>query len=74
MIVPILRSCIVMLEEGNKDKVFCARALLVELVKELEKEPTVVYKSKRTVAGMEAGPYDDSDLDPEAIAAKEELI
>lgn len=73
MLIPMLKATIQMLDGCNKDKVECAKSILQELVIELEKEPKkkVYYVGPGSSASLGVV---DEELDPEAIAAKEELI
>jgi hypothetical protein len=75
-IIPFLKSAMAMLDGCNKDKVECAKILLGELVKAMEAEPAKVkvgcranhHEQEREIVSV------DDELDPQAIAAKEELL
>lgn len=68
MLVPMLKMAVKMLDGCNKDKIDCARTILEEIIVSMEKKPAPTYGSFPS-----PGPIQDDDLDPEAMAAKEEL-
>ena len=68
MLVPMLKASVAMLEGCKPDKVECAKVILNQVIESLSVKPTEVYYRKISDAPL------DEELDPEAIAAKEELM
>ena len=73
LMIPMLKACVKMLEGCKPDKVDCARTILSEIITDLEKVP--IYATRGSLAtgpAVGASSEVDEDLDPEALAAKEE--
>lgn len=74
MLIPMLKMALRMLDGCNKDKIDCAKNILEEIIKDMESRKTQTYYSVKTEADVVLDGNNDIDLDPEALAAKEDLM